>query len=265
MLERITSLQNPRIKAAAKLRNREDRETQKRIIIDGTREISRALDAQIEFLELFVCNQLLRPEASSVIDRARELDIRICEVSAVVLEKLSFGQRKEGLVAVASPPRRSLGDLRLDKEPLVAVLANVEKPGNVGAIVRSADAAGVSAVVMAEGGTDVFNPNAIRASLGTIFALPVVSASALETLQWLRGKKYRIYAARVGAEKSYTTVDLKGPTAIVFGSEADGLGNDWLANDILAISLPLLGVADSLNVSVTAGILFYEALRQRQA
>ena len=265
MLERITSVQNPRIKAAAKLRNRDDRESQQRIIIDGVREISRALDARVEFFELFVCNELLRPEARFVVDRAQSLDIRICEISAAVLEKISFGQRQEGLVAVANPPSRSLADLRLGNDPLVAILANVEKPGNVGAVVRSADAAGVDAVIIAEGGTDVFNPNAIRASLGTIFALPVVSASAAATLRWLRGQQFRIYAARVGAEKCYTDVDFKAPTAIVFGSEADGLGDDWLAEEILAISLPVLGVADSLNVSVTAGILFYEALRQRRS
>src|SRR5687768_5283703 len=126
MLERITSVHNPRIKAAAKLRNRDDRDSQQRIIIDGTREISRAFDAGVEFLELFVCNELLRADGSALVDRAQTLDIRICEVSAAVLERISFGQRKEGLVAVAVPPTCSLADLRLGNDPLVAVLANVE-------------------------------------------------------------------------------------------------------------------------------------------
>jgi TrmH family RNA methyltransferase len=265
MLERITSVQNPRIKTAAKLRNRDDRQSQQRIMIDGVREISRALDANVEIQELFVCEELLRGEAQSVVQRAQAGDTRLFEVSSAVLEKLTFGQRNEGLVAVATLPQRRLADLKLPANALVSLLANVEKPGNVGAIVRSADAAGVNAVLIADGGTDIFNPNAIRASLGTIFALPVVAAAASEAIEWLRRQRIRLFAARVEADQCYSDADFTGATAFILGSEAQGLGNSWQADDIIPISLPVHGVGDSLNVSVTAGILFYEALRQRRS
>ena len=140
----------------------------------------------------------------------------------------------------------------------------MEKPGNLGAVLRSADAAGVSAVIVADGRTDLYNPNAIRASLGTIFTLPVCEAASGEVLAWLRQRKYNIFAARVDGSVAYTAVDYRGPTAIVLGSEAAGLSSIWTGDDIQAVRLPMLGVADSLNVSVTAAVLFYEALRQRK-
>jgi TrmH family RNA methyltransferase len=147
--------------------------------------------------------------------------------------------------------------------PLIAVLEGVEKPGNVGAVLRSADAAGVSAVILADGRTDLYNPNAIRASSGTIFSMPVCEATSSDVLAWLRERGFRIAAARVDGSVPYTKVDYRGPTAIVLGSEATGLSPIWSGNDIQAVRLPMLGAADSLNVSVTAAVLFYEALRQR--
>jgi len=147
--------------------------------------------------------------------------------------------------------------------PLVAVLEGVEKPGNVGAVLRSADAAGVSAVILADPRTDLYNPNAIRASLGTIFTMPVCEAAGGDVLARLREHKYSILAARVDGAVPYTEVDYRRPTAIVLGSEAEGLSPIWSGDDIRAVRLPMRGAADSLNVSVTAAVLFYEALRQR--
>jgi TrmH family RNA methyltransferase len=132
-------------------------------------------------------------------------------------------------------------------------------------VLRSADAAGVSAVIVADGRTDLFNPNAIRASLGTVFSLPVCEATSGDALAWLRQRHFTILAARVGGAVSYTAADYRGPTALVLGSEAAGLSSVWTGDDIRAIRLPMLGVADSLNVSATAAVLFYEALRQRAA
>jgi TrmH family RNA methyltransferase len=161
-------------------------------------------------------------------------------------------------------PQRRLEDLRLPVYPLVAVVEGLEKPGNLGAVCRSADATGVSALIAADAWTDLFNPNAIRASLGTIFTLPVCEAVAPEVLAWLRQRQIKIYAARVDGSMLYTEVDYRGPAAIVLGSEAAGLTPLWTGEDVLPIRLPMRGVTDSLNLSVTAAVLFYEALRQRR-
>ncbi len=163
-----------------------------------------------------------------------------------------------------SRPCAALADLKLPDSALVAVLAGVEKPGNVGAVLRSADAAGASAVIAADAGTDLYNPNCIRASLGTVFTLPVCAASEVETLAYLRRERLAIYAARLDDTAiDYRQVQFAPRAAIVLGSEAVGLSDAWRGADIQAVKLPMLGVADSLNVSATAAVLFYEALRQR--
>ena len=260
----ITSLQNARVKDAIKLRDRRAREKQGRVLIDGARELRRAMEAQIELHELFVCRELCHSEdADAVLELADDARAEVLEVTPPVFEKLAFGERAEGVLGVARPPQRTLADLQVPENPLVAVLEGVEKPGNVGAVLRSADAAGVSAVVVADGGTDLYNPNTIRASLGTIFAVPVCGASSRETLAWLRVHGLHIVTSRVDAAIRYTAAPLAGPTAIVLGAESFGLSEMWRGDDVTEVSLPMLGVADSLNVSTTAAVLFYEALRQR--
>jgi TrmH family RNA methyltransferase len=263
MPDRITSTHNPRIRRAASLRRRDERESQQRCLIDGTREIGRALDAGIEIDELFVCESASNLDAAALVERCIERGVEPCHVSPPVFAKLAFGERNEGLVAIALPPRHSLAALQLPDEPLVAVLAGVEKPGTVGAVIRTADAAGLSALIVADGGTDPFNPNVIRASLGTLFTLPVIAANTRETLAWLRVRGFRIFTARVDGARPYTDASFTGPTAFVLGNEAIGLDSAWTGDEITAISLPMCGVGDSLNLSVAAGILFYEARRQR--
>jgi TrmH family RNA methyltransferase len=158
----------------------------------------------------------------------------------------------------------ALADLQLPATPLVVVTEDVEKPGNVGAILRSADAVGADAVITA-GGTDLFNPNVIRASVGTVFSVPVASAPAAEVAAWLRDRGIRIVASRVDAAALHVEADLTGPLAIVMGSEASGLSDAWRGPDVEGIRLPMLGAADSLNVSAAAAVLLYEAWRQRRA
>lgn len=272
-LSTITSLQNPRVKEAVKLRDRKGRQQQGRILIEGVREIGRALEAGVEITEAFVCEPLCSdaPAAELLTALRQRKTIFLLSVSEQVMAKLSFGERKEGLIAIGRPPQRSLDDLAVvvkpnrASPPLVAVVEGVEKPGNLGAILRTADAAGVSGLIVADGGTDLFNPNAIRASLGAIFTVPVCSATSAEALAWLRGQKLRIFATRVGAALAYSDADFAASAAIVLGSEACGLSPLWTANDIIPISLPMLGSVDSLNLSATAAVLFYEALRQRNA
>jgi TrmH family RNA methyltransferase len=260
----ITSLQNPRVKNAVKLRDGRQRQRQGRILIDGARELRRAIEAGVELLEIFVCPPLCQSDdARAVLARWRGLGVKVWEVSPRVFEKLAFGSREEGVLGIARMPDTALERLRLPETPLVAVLEGVEKPGNLGAVLRSADGAGVSALIAADPRTDLYNPNAIRASLGTIFTVPLASASTAETLPWLRQRGLAVYAARVDARTLYTDVDFRRPSAIVLGSEAQGLSGAWSADWIAPVRLPMLGVADSLNVSVAAAVMFYEALRQR--
>lgn len=263
--EPIHSARNPRLLAARKLRERKHRTQQGRFLIDGTRELARAVAAGVELVEVFACEPMLADQASrELLPQIERLRAPIHRVSPQVFGKLAYGDRAEGIVAVAVERTTSLGDLTLSKDALVAVLERCEKPGNLGAVLRSADAAGVAAVVLADPLTDVFNPNAIRASLGTIFTVPVAVGTSDEVKRWLRDKGMTIYAARVDARQGYTQVDLTRASAIVLGNEARGLTDIWLGGDVVDVRLPMRGIADSLNVSVTAAVMFYEALRQRR-
>lgn len=261
----ICSVQNPRVKAAARLRERSGRNDQGRIIIDGMREIGRALEAGVEVVEVFVLRELCGDEPHDrLLSAIERVGVEQVDVARQVMEKLAFGNRVEGIVAVAKPPQKELVDWKPAEDALVAVVEGAEKPGNLGAILRTADAAGVAAVVVADGGTDLYNPNAIRASLGAIFTVPTFSTTSVAALDWLRKEKFRIFAARVEGSMDYTEVDFSGRTAIALGSEAHGLSAAWHAPEINAIRVPLVGSIDSLNLSATAAVLFYEALRQRK-
>jgi TrmH family RNA methyltransferase len=264
MMQRpITSLTNPRVKAAVRLRDRAERDLTGLTIIDGAREILRAIDAGVTVHHGFVAPDLLRtPDGLAVADRLRQRATTL-EVSPAVLARVAFGQRSDGVVAIVTTPTRSLADLSMPPNPLIVVVESLEKPGNLGAVIRTADGAGADAVIAAEPRTDLFNPNAIRASLGTIFALPVVAASTPETLDWLIAKGIRLVAARVDASATYTDVDLRGPLAVVLGSEAEGLSAAWTGPPVEAVAIPMRGIADSLNVSVAAAVVLYEAVRQR--
>lgn len=259
----ITSLTNPRVKAAVRLRDRREREASGLTIVDGAREILRALDAGVRVESAFVAPDLVRsPDAIAVADRLGPRRSTF-EVGAAVLEKVAFGDRSDGIVAVVEAPTRQLGDLVLPGEPLIVVMQGVEKPGNLGAVVRTADGAGVDAVIAADPRTDLFNPNAIRASLGAIFAVPVAAATSAETIAWLAARGIRPVATIVDAATLYTDADLRGPLAIILGSEAGGLDAAWRTEPTVAVSIPMAGIGDSLNVSTAAAILLYEAVRQR--
>jgi len=261
----ITSIHNPRVRAAARLRDRGQRESQHCTIIDGARELGRAIQAGVRLREVFLCPPLLGDaEHQRFQSLLRPTNTEILEVSRQVFERLAFGQREQGIVGVAEIPRAALADLTVGQDAVVAVVEGVEKPGNLGAVLRSADAAGVSALIVADPRTDLYNPNAIRASLGTIFTVPLCAASSDEALTWLRQRQFRVLAARVDGTAVYHRADYRGPVAIALGSEADGLSEAWRGPEIVGIRLPMLGTADSLNLSVTAAVLFYEAWRQRQ-
>ncbi len=261
----IRSVHNPRIKQAARLRDRRGRQRQGRIIVDGLREIRRAFEAGIQPLELFLCETCQDdPPLLELISCLDPTGVAPAWVTPEVFDKIAFGHRSEGAVLIAAEPAVQLEQLETSADSLICVLEQVEKPGNLGAILRTADAAGVTAVIVADGGTDLYNPNAIRASLGAIFHVPVCAAPAVQVLSWLRANRINIFAARVDGAVRYTSVSYRAKSALVLGSEAAGLSEIWRGEQITAISLPMLGTVDSLNVSATAAILCYEALRQRQ-
>jgi TrmH family RNA methyltransferase len=264
--EIISSVRNPRVLAATKLRDRRGRDRSGDIVIDGRREIARALDAGVTIREMFFCRAMLtdRDEAS-LLEPARHDGARMTEVTDQVFARISYGDRAEGVVAVARRPACALSTLEPAANAPVGVVEGIEKPGNLGAILRSADGAGVGAVVVADSRTDLYGPNVIRSSLGTIFCVPVAEASTAETIAWLRGRGASIVAASPAGDMAYTDVDMTGPVALVFGSEARGLSDHWRQADIIQASVPMHGRADSLNTSATAALFFFEALRQRSA
>ncbi|QEG33558.1 TrmH family RNA methyltransferase [Bythopirellula goksoeyrii] len=260
----ITSRQNERVKQAVKLRDARQRGKQQRFIIDGVREIGRALDAGIDVVEVFLCPSLCNsPTVQQLLTRLDESAAIVAEVTGDVFEKLAFGARGDGVVVIANTPARNINVLEIPANPLIAVLERLEKPGNVGAILRSADGAGVDAVIIVDPQTDLFNPNTIRASVGTVFSKQVCTASPAETLARLREWGVALIAARPEVDRLYTDIDYSQGIAIVLGSEANGLTDAWQQADIAGVRLPMQGIADSLNVSTTAAVLFYEALRQR--
>jgi RNA methyltransferase, TrmH family len=260
----IASPANPRLKAAVRLRDRQERDRTARTIVDGAREIGRAVDGGAHVVEAYVCEPLLTSvEARGVVSRLRTAGTVILTTSPVAFRKIAFGERSDGVVAIVEVPAMDIARLALPDDPLVLVVEGVEKPGNLGAILRTADGAGADAVIAASPLTDVFNPNTIRASLGTVFTVPVATAETQAVTALLRRRAIRIVAARVDADALYTDVDLRGAVAVVVGSEAGGLSKAWSGSDVTAVRLPMLGDADSLNVSAAAAILLYEARRQR--
>jgi RNA methyltransferase, TrmH family len=259
----ITSLTNPRVKAAVRLRDRRERDATGRTIVDGAREILRALDAGVRVETAFIAPDVLHTaDAIAAADRLAHR-FGTHEVSQAVLAKVAFGGRSDGVVAIVETPDLVLTDLHPRDDALSVVIEGGEKPGNLGAAVRTADAVGAHAVIAADPKTDLFNPNAIRASIGTMFALPVVAAGSNDTLDWLLDHGIRPVAAIVDADTIYTAADLAGPVALVLGSEAKGLSATWRDPRTTAVTIPMAGLADSLNVSIAAAVLLFEARRQR--
>lgn len=258
----ITSRHNPRLKQAAELRDSRHRRASGRLLVDGARETLRALAAGVTPVEAFFDEAAAGPRVEEALAELRRRSVPLVPVASEAFAKLAYGDRADGVVLVAEHRPRRLDEVALAPSPLVVVIEGVEKPGNLGAILRTADGAGVDAVVVVDPGVDLYNPNAVRASVGAVFRREIAVASAAEARGWLAARGLAIYAARPEAATLYTEVDFTLGCAILLGSEAEGLSPAW---DALAtgVSLPMLGVADSLNVSAAAAVLLYEARRQR--
>ncbi len=262
--EEITSLQNPRIKDAVRLMERRARNQTGLTRIDGARELLRAVGAEVIPETLFVCEELVRDgEGRDALDACRDAGVEIQPVIRSVSEKLAFGDRREGLCAIVSWQPRPLSELELSESPLLFVVNAVEKPGNLGALLRTADAAGVDALVVCDAVTDLANPNTIRASMGTVFTVPVAQAEESEARSFLQDRGIAICTTRPEATTLYWEHDLTVATALVLGSEKTGLGPAWNDAGMTALRLPMAGAADSLNVNVSAAIVAFEARRQR--
>ena len=260
----ISSLSNPRVKNVVRLRQRSHRDELSLMIIEGYREIKRALDNKHFLIELFVCRDLFQGEnEETLVQRCRDAKAEILECAAPVFSKMAYRDRPEGLLAVAPQVKRPLDTVRLPANALLVVAESIEKPGNLGTILRSADATGVHAVIVCDRCTDINNPNVVRASIGTLFSLPVVETSSADALAWLTQRKIQIVAATPHAEKLYTQADFRKTTAIVLGTEQYGLSPTWMEQAHEKVRIPMLGQSDSLNVASAATILLYEAVRQR--
>ena len=253
----ITSKTNPKIKNIIKLEKASERREQNRILIEGRREIERAVACGFEVDTLFICQDIAKDGAAIT---ARSVE----EVSLEVFEKIAYREGSDGLLAVAIPKYADLQQFKPKKNPLIIVLETVEKPGNLGAVMRTADAAGVDAVIIADPRTDLYNPNAIRASVGCIFSVPLFACSSEECIKWLKDNKITIYCTYLKASIDYLDADFKKASAIVMGTEATGISQQWVDAADQNIIIPMNGIADSLNVSVTTAIVTFEAVRQRR-
>ncbi len=261
----ITSPRNPRMRELVRLRKRAHRDSRGLLLIEGYRELKRALDNDIRPTELYYCTELFQGGNESIlVERCRSGGADIFRCSEAAFRRVAYRDRPEGLLAVAYQLHRRLEELPASPKALYLVAEGIEKPGNLGSILRSADAAGAEAVIVCDRGTDINNPNVVRASIGTLFSVPVVEAESRAALRWLREHGVRTIAATPHADTLYTRADMRGPVALVVGSEQYGLTPLWLEAADEKVYIPMLGQADSLNVAAAATILLFEAVRQRQ-
>ena len=256
----LTSFSNPTVKNLVKLRQRRERDRQGTLLIDGARALRMALQNGIAVSAVFY-SQAVASQQAALLRSVQDAGGRLQPVAPQVFGKIGYGERPDGILGLATCPRTTLSDLPVIDTPLYVVAEGLEKPGNLGAMLRSAAAAGAHALVVCDGRTDLWNPNVIRASQGACFAVPVAVAGAAETLTWLRHRAAQVVAAVPLAPRSCYDVDLRTPSAIVLGAEHDGLTSIWSGETCVRIPMP--GPVDSLNVAQAASVLLFEAVRQR--
>jgi RNA methyltransferase, TrmH family len=256
---KIISSQNPRIKFIIKLRDdKRLRQRENLMLVEGWDEINLAIHAGNT--PTFVLHS---PE---IIKQQIDLgSVELITVTQVIFEKISLRENPDGWLAVFPLPRTSLADIDLSSDPLLIVAESIEKPGNLGAILRTADAAGVDALLVCDPRVDIYNPNVVRASRGTLFAVPTIEISNEKALSALRENKIKLVAATPHAKKEFTEQDLRGPLAIIVGTENEGLTDFWLNEADIKVKIPMLGKVNSLNVSIAAALIVYEARRQRKS
>ena len=262
----ISSPQNPKIKNIVKLRNRRTRDKQQLMIVEGYRSLLRASNNGIAATEFYFCRDFFLGEnEDELIALYESRGAQVFELTKQVFEKISYRDRPEGLLALAPYQERVLEELELSDSPFLVVAQAIEKPGNLGTIIRSTDGTGADGLIICDRCTDLHNPNVITASTGMSFALPIVETDSDSCRQYLKDRGIKIISATPHAEKVYTDIDLTGPVAIVVGTEQYGLTDDWMveSDDLINVQIPMMGQADSLNVATATTLILYEALRQR--
>lgn len=259
---KISSLQNTKVKQLVALQQKSsERRKQGVFVVEGIRELQHCLNAGYTINSIFFCPELTDTGAlSSLLSES----ITSYEVSPEVYEKIAYRGSTEGVIATVQSKQLALKDLHLSKQPLLIVLESVEKPGNLGAILRSADAAGADAVIICDPLTDLYNPNLIRSSIGAIFSVPCIACSSDDCINFLKQNNINILTAQLQDSKLYYDTDMNCGTAIIMGTESTGLTDVWRKAADAHIRIPMLGQLDSLNVSVSAAILLFEAVRQRK-
>lgn len=253
----ITSAQNPRVKHVVKLReDKRERQRERLMLVEGYDELTLALASGARPQSIYTAPELVTRQLSGLASDA-------ITVNRTVFEKMSFRENPDGWLGVFEIPQRGLDELRLGRVPLILVAESVEKPGNLGAMLRTADAAGVDAILVADARVDLWNPNVVRASRGALFTVPAVEVDNAGALTWLRSSGVQILAATPAVDTTYTAADMRRPVALVVGTEDAGLSDFWLKAADVQVGIPMLGKVNSLNVSIAAALLVYEALRQR--
>lgn len=260
----ITSPQNPKIKNLIKLRKRKIRDEEQIFLIEGYRECLRALESEWPLQDFYYCKDLFLGENEpELLEAAEKQGARMYSCTEPIFRKIAYRDRPDGLIAVAPQLHLGLDNLDTLENPFLLLLVGIEKPGNLGTMLRSADGAGVDAVILCDAVTDIFNPNTVRASVGTLFSVPVLEADFAACSSWLEEQGIPLLAMTPHADKSLYQSNLSGPVAVAVGSEMLGLSDDWLKRAEMKVSLPMAGLADSLNVSTAAAITLYEVCRQR--
>lgn len=269
----ITSPQNPKVKRLVALQQKSaERRKSGTFVVEGQRELMHCIVAGMKVLSVFFCPQLMSDDNNAgsekvSLDTIAQLETSgtiAFEITPEVYEKVAYRSGTEGVIAEIEMPESGLETLRLGEAPLIVVLESVEKPGNLGAVLRSADAAGVDAVIVCDPRSDLFNPNVIRSSIGAIFSVQCVACTTEQCVEFLKGHGIQILTAQLQDSSLYYDTDMRRPTAIVMGTESTGLTPVWRDAADAHIRIPMLGRLDSLNVSVSAAILMFEAIRQRQ-
>lgn len=263
---KITSSQNPKFKEALSLQERRARKESDQFLIEGYRELFRAIEAGRKVERIFFCPSLFlgENERALLLKAEAQTGSELIECTEELFRKLSYRDRPDGILAVAPQTHLTLAQIQLSEPPFLVIAESIEKPGNLGTILRSCDAAGVDAVLVADPTTDIHNPNVVRSSVGTLFTLPVLEVDGAEALRFLRARHIRIVAATPHAKLEYTEADLTQPLAIAVGTEQVGLSDEWMRAADLQVRIPMLGKADSLNVASATTILLYETVRQRR-
>lgn len=260
--EIITSLNNKRIKNIQHLQKPKERKQQELFVIEGIKEIEKAVKMNYFFETVFFCNEIVSLGGLEKLLQ-KNTTAEIIEVSKAVYEKIAYRENSGGVVVLAKPQNNVLQEIKLKENPLILVIEGVEKPGNLGAILRTADAAAIDAVIVCDNQTDIYNPNVIRASIGCVFTVPIAVTNSETAIKWLKTNNIKIYSTYLEAAIPYSFINFKEKSAIVFGTESVGISDIWVKNSDKNIIIPMKGEADSLNVSTSSAIIIFEALRQR--